>query len=110
VRISEFVGRDEVVRAAHDLGVSGNLKTVPSLALGSNEVTLLDMTSAYAAVAAGAYPIRPTGLQSVAARPSGSARRPLPEQSHLLALLNAAASQGAGLAGTLPYPVFGKTG
>jgi penicillin-binding protein 1A len=108
VRISELVGRDEVVRAAHDLGVSGNLKTVPSLALGSNEVTLLDMTAAYAAVAAGAYPINPTGLQN--GRPPAEERRPLREQRHLLALLNAAAEQGAGLGGALPYPVFGKTG
>ncbi|HEX5261946.1 MAG TPA: penicillin-binding transpeptidase domain-containing protein, partial [Phenylobacterium sp.] len=110
VRVSESVGRGEVVRAARDLGISGPLKAVPSLALGANEVTLLDMTSAYAAVAAGAYPVTPTGLQGVAGSQPVVARRSLPEQGHLLALLNAAAEQGAGLGGALPYPVFGKTG
>ncbi|HEX5264910.1 MAG TPA: transglycosylase domain-containing protein, partial [Phenylobacterium sp.] len=110
VRVSESVGRGEVVRAARDLGISGPLKAVPSLALGANEVTLLDMTSAYAAVAAGGYPVTPTGLQGVAGSQPVAARRSLPEQGHLLALLNAAAEQGAGLGGALPYPVFGKTG
>ena len=110
VRVSESVGRDQVVRAAHDLGVSSNLKTVPSLALGSNEVTLLDMTAAYAAVAAGVYPITPTGLQGVARRPPAAGGLPLGEQRYLLDLLSAAAEQGAGLGGSLPYPVFGKTG
>lgn len=107
VRISESVGRDQVVRAAHDLGVASELKDLPSLALGANEVTLLEMTSAYAAVAAGSYPVTPTGLSDGA--PS-HARWALPEQGALMNLLNAAAVQGAGLGEGLPYPVYGKTG
>lgn len=106
VRTSEIVGRGEVIRAARDLGVASELKPVPSLALGANEVTLLEMTSAYAAVAAGAYPVRPTGVVGGGAQ----ATHGLPEQRDLLTLLAAAADQGAGLSGVTAYPSFGKTG
>lgn len=107
VRISEIVGRDQVVRAARDLGLASELKPLPSLALGANEVTLLEMTSAYAAVAAGAYPVTPTGLEGAAGVGGG---RPLAERDELLSLLSAAAEQGAGLGRGVPYPVYGKTG
>lgn len=107
VRISEIVGRDQVVRAARDLGVASELKPLPSLALGANEVTLLEMTSAYAAVAAGAYPVRPTGLEAVA---GSGGDQTLIEQNQMLSLLNAAAERGAGLGEGLAYPVYGKTG
>ena len=52
-----------MIRAARDLGVTSPLADNPSLALGTSGVTLLEMTSAYAAVAAGAYPVRPHGLE-----------------------------------------------
>ena len=38
------------------------LVTEPSLALGTSGVTLLEMTAAYAAVAANGYPVRAEGL------------------------------------------------
>ena len=50
VRMLQQVGIPETVLHAQRLGV-GSLPSVPSLALGSGEVTLLTMTSAYAAFA-----------------------------------------------------------
>jgi 1A family penicillin-binding protein len=47
VRMIEQVGIPEAVRYAKRLGV-GDVPNVPSLALGSGEVTLLSMTAAYA--------------------------------------------------------------
>jgi penicillin-binding protein 1A len=52
VRMLEEIGIDTAVAYAKKLGV-GSMPSVPSLALGSGEVTLLDMTSAYGAFAAG---------------------------------------------------------
>jgi penicillin-binding protein 1A len=111
IRISEQVGRDEVIRAARDLGVTSPLASTPSLPLGTSGVSLLELTSAYAAVAAGAYPVEPTGLalQDAAA----SAVRPMDEaqvRQPMLQLLQAAAERGTGRAAALPIPVFGKTG
>jgi 1A family penicillin-binding protein len=50
VRMLQQVGIPETVQHAQRLGV-GSVPSVPSLALGSGEVTLLSMTAAYAAFA-----------------------------------------------------------
>jgi penicillin-binding protein 1A len=50
VRVLEDVGIQRAVSYANQLGV-GTVPNVPSLALGSGEVTLASMTSAYAAFA-----------------------------------------------------------
>ena len=52
VRVLEDVGIPETVQYAKRLGV-GSVPSVPSLALGSGEVTLASMTAAYAAFADG---------------------------------------------------------
>src|SRR5207248_4066473 len=50
VRMLQEVGIPRTVQEAKDLGV-GDVPSVPSLALGSGEVTLQSMTAAYAAFA-----------------------------------------------------------
>jgi len=116
VRLSERVGRANVIRAARDLGVTSPLADSPSLALGTSGITLLEMTSAYAAVAAGAYPVRPKGLApgpqpwwqrawSSVADTSGDGAFP-----ELKELLFAAVNEGTGRAAALEVPSFGKTG
>ena len=50
VRMLEEVGIDKTVAQAQKMGM-GNVPSVPSLALGSGEVTLMAMTSAYASFA-----------------------------------------------------------
>src|SRR5918994_5672094 len=50
VRMLEEVGIDKTVQQARKMGM-GNVPSVPSLALGSGEVTLMAMTSAFAAFA-----------------------------------------------------------
>ena len=62
VRLSERVGRDNVIRAARDLGIRSPLHSEPSMALGTSGVSLIEMVSAYAGVASGKYPVRPRGL------------------------------------------------
>jgi penicillin-binding protein 1B len=47
------VGIENVAGAAHDLGIRSKLQEVPSLALGASEVNLLEITGAYATLAAG---------------------------------------------------------
>ena len=59
------VGLDEVIAAARDLGLDAPLKKMPSLALGSSEVSLLDLTGAYASVRAGVTPIEPWGIAAL---------------------------------------------
>jgi membrane peptidoglycan carboxypeptidase len=51
LRIARKVGLEAVVSKARDLGITSPLDAVPGLALGQSEVTLLELTAAYAAVA-----------------------------------------------------------
>ena len=62
VRLSESVGRGNVLRAARELGVSSPLPNSPSVALGTAGLSLVELTAAYAAIASGRYPIEPRGL------------------------------------------------
>ena len=115
VQVSERIGRDNVIRAARDLGITTPLRPDPSLPLGVNNVTLLELTSAYAAVAAGRYPIRPHGLPP---EPGGwfgwggpdrqvSRDRAFPM---LRDVLYAVVQRGTGRSAALSVPTFGKTG
>jgi penicillin-binding protein 1A len=116
VRLSERVGRQNVIRAARDLGVRSPLNDNPSLALGTSGVTLLELTSAYAAVAAGAYPVQPRGLeeeekpwwQRAWRRATGTSSDPAFDE--LREMLGAVVSQGTGRGAALAVPAFGKTG
>ncbi|WP_448954028.1 transglycosylase domain-containing protein [Labrys neptuniae] len=53
VRLCAEVGPKAVVAVAHSLGINSNLEPNPSIALGTSEVTPLEMTSAYATFANG---------------------------------------------------------
>ncbi len=64
VRMLQWVGIPETVSYAKRMGV-GAVPPVPSLALGSGEVTLLSMTTAYAAFANGGLLPTPTLIRRV---------------------------------------------
>ena len=51
-RIGMQVGSERIVATARRLGIAGPLRPVPSLALGSSEVTLLELARAYGVLAA----------------------------------------------------------
>jgi penicillin-binding protein 1B len=53
VRLALDVGLERVVGAAADLGVASPGPTVPSLALGAGETSLVDLTAAYGVFASG---------------------------------------------------------
>src|SRR6185369_11836096 len=59
VRVAQAVGLDTVVGTARSLGVEGDLKPVPALALGVFETTPLDLARAYLPLANGG--IAPSG-------------------------------------------------
>ncbi len=117
VRLSEEVGRQNVIRAARDLGITTPLPNTPSIALGTAGVSLLELTSAYAAVASGRYPVVARGLPQREADEGFSAffqrsgaldrRR---DWAPMLDLLYAAANDGTGRRAALAVPTFGKTG
>src|SRR5262249_11592988 len=54
-RIGLAVGPQRIVATAKRLGITSRLQAVPSLSLGSSEVTLLELVRAYGVCAAGGY-------------------------------------------------------
>ena len=117
VRLSEAVGRANVIRAARDLGITTPLPDKPSLALGTAGMSLLELTAVYAAVASGRYPVVARGLPAeqppvgLAAyfRRDGMLERGR-DWAPMLDLLYAAANNGTGRRAALRVPTFGKTG
>jgi len=115
VRIAEKVGVKAVIKAARDLGVRSPLGEDPSLALGTSEITLLELTQAYAAIAAGAYPVIGHGLppeeQSWLAKLMDRQKAFSDDQLKMIRdLLSSAANRGTGSAAALRTSTFGKTG
>jgi penicillin-binding protein 1B len=51
VRLALSVGLDAVIRTATDFGLADSLPRVPAIALGTVETSLLDLTTAYGAIA-----------------------------------------------------------
>lgn len=117
VRLQERVGRDRVVALARSMGLSGAIAPHPSLALGTAEVTLAEITGAFAAVASGNARVRPRIVETVTT-PSGliltppappQERAPWPRAT-MLDLLRSVVDDGTGGAARLPVPAYGKTG
>src|SRR5258707_6168015 len=65
VQLADAIGIQAVIDTARKLGVQSELPAVPSLALGSGEVTLLEMTRAFAAVAANAGNVEPDAVLTI---------------------------------------------
>jgi len=59
------VGVEPVIEVAKELGVENKLPAVPSIALGSGELTLFEMVGAYAALANGGYQTKPQYLLKI---------------------------------------------
>lgn len=120
VRLTQQVGIREVIAAARDLGLRAPLGNNPSLALGTSEVTLLDLTSAYAAVRAGKAPVNTWGISSIkmsndqdympVGRPDGAQHDLGQYQAELIALLRGVIEHGTGRAAELGGFAAGKTG
>ena len=120
VRLAQQVGIDEVTAAARALGIDARLTSRPSLALGASEVSLLDLTGAYASVRSGVGPIEPWAIadiravdprQPFAARPAPLAKESLGRYHRpLLELLQHVVESGTGRAAALNWFTAGKTG
>jgi penicillin-binding protein 1B len=65
VRAAMHAGLDNVVAMAKRCGIDSEMLAIPSLALGAEEVTPLELATAYATLANGGRRVRPHGLESL---------------------------------------------
>lgn len=65
IKLSEDIGRQKVAAMAGKLGLTGKMPAHPSISLGTNEVSLIEMTSAYAVIANGGRGVLPFGVEEI---------------------------------------------
>jgi 1A family penicillin-binding protein len=65
IKLLQQVGTAPVIQIAHRMGIESRLEAVPSLALGTSEVTLLELVSAYAVLANGGISSRPYFIERI---------------------------------------------
>lgn len=115
------VGPAAVVRVAHRVGIASPLRAVPSLALGTSDITPLELTGAYAAFAGGGAAVMPYGISEVTTpsgkvlyRRKGSGTGPAMSRENAAAiaeLMQETVETGTGRAARLDErPSGGKTG
>ena len=119
-QLGNEVGFSSVAGMARRFGITTPISTVPSMVLGSNEVRLIDMTRAFAAVSAGGRSIEPYGIVKVSTtagrvlyqheKKQGNPLVPDSVSAGITDLLQTAVSIGTGRAAQIGRPVAGKTG
>jgi penicillin-binding protein 1A len=67
-QLANNVGPENVVAVAHRLGITSHLGNDASIALGTSEVTLLELTSAFTPFANGGYSIVPFSVRRIVTR------------------------------------------
>ncbi len=122
VRLSEEVGRERVRAMAMDFGITSELATGPALALGVSEMTLLEITGAYAGFLNGGRLTRPFGMLDLRLA-DGSQPFPIGRRTngreilnqraagYLVYMLNQVVENGSGHRAQMEgWQVAGKTG
>jgi len=59
VQLTQKLGAEKIINYAHKMGIKSPLDTVPSICLGSSDVTLLELVTAYCPIVNGGYKIDP---------------------------------------------------
>lgn len=65
VKTNLFLGEDVLVETAKKLGIKSNLEAIPSLALGTEEINIIEMMQAYATFANMGYTVKPHLINKV---------------------------------------------
>jgi penicillin-binding protein 1A len=119
-KIGEEVGTSTIANMARRFGITTPISTTPAMVLGSSETRVIDMTRAFAAVAARGRSITPYGISKVTTidgdviyRHKASGGTQLVEPyvaAGVTDLMQSAVATGTGRAAQIGRPVAGKTG
>ncbi|MGA7104599.1 MAG: PBP1A family penicillin-binding protein, partial [Candidatus Deferrimicrobiaceae bacterium] len=122
VRLALDVGLPDVIAAARGAGLTSPIRPVPSLALGSFEVTPVELAYAYATIASGGTRFQPFTLRAVTDSEGDLLQSEVPIREEavdpraaylvtytLEGVLDRGTGHAARLAG-IDYPAAGKTG
>jgi penicillin-binding protein 1A len=119
VRLAQRVGMGSVIAAARRCGIASPLRRGLATALGASEVSLLELSGAFAPFANGGEGVIPYGIVEIREasgrvlwRRSGGAGRVIARSAlpQMLDMLGAVVRSGTGRAAQLDRPAAGKTG
>jgi len=120
VRLIQMLGPSAVIQFAQKLGISSPLSPDLSLAMGTSEVNLLELTSAYAVFPNGGSAVKPFGVMEVTepknrviwkAKPERRVAMSVDGSAIMTDMLSAVIQEGTGrMAKSIQYPLAGKTG
>jgi penicillin-binding protein 1A len=120
VRLAQEVGFRTVADMAQRFGITTPVNSHPSMALGSSEVRLIDMTRAFASVAAKGVAVVPYGIRRVTTAKGELLYQHQADDGRVLVapwvaaqmtdLMQAAVMTGTARAADIGRPVAGKTG
>ncbi|MEM9574116.1 MAG: transglycosylase domain-containing protein [Pseudomonadota bacterium] len=112
-------GPGNVAKTAHRMGIRSKLEANASLALGTSEVTLLELTSAYTPFATGGYHADPHIIKRVTTmegkvlyeHTQGPQRVLAPDMAGMMnAMMSKTVEKGTARAARFDHPAAGKTG
>ena len=119
-QLGQQVGFDAVAAMARRFGITTPVATNPSMVLGTNDVRLIDMARAFAAVQAKGTSVTPYGISKVTttdgqvlyehAQIQGETLVPPYVAAGMTDLMQTAVNIGTGRAAQIGRPVAGKTG
>ena len=120
INLSESLSRKDIIRTAKKMGISTPIENSPSLALGTFEVRVLDMATAYSSIANGGYATWPHAIKEIYTRDgyqlyqreADTQNRILDEQAvaELRTMLEQVIRQGTGRKAKISGFAAGKTG
>ncbi|MDP2194082.1 MAG: penicillin-binding transpeptidase domain-containing protein, partial [Alphaproteobacteria bacterium] len=120
IRLCQAVGPKKVLDLAHRFGISNSMYPTLSLALGTMEMTLLDLVSAFSVFANQGKPVYGYGIQEIRDKKGRilyshkpiRARAIVSEEnlSHINGMLRRVVSEGTGRRINIDHTVMGKTG
>ena len=123
VRLANEVGTNNVANTAHRLGITSQIQTDPSMALGAVEVTPLEMAEAYDAFANGGYHVHAYGIERIRTasgqvlydhgvdKPQPQAVIGQPALSEMTEMMRQVVASGTGARAKISgYDLAGKTG
>jgi penicillin-binding protein 1A len=119
-KLGDSIGTSAIASMARRFGISTDINTQPSMVLGTSDVRVIDMTAAFASVAAEGRAVRPYAIARVTTADGDLLYERTPEPAAVLVdgwvaagitdLLQTAVNTGTGRAAQIGRPVAGKTG
>lgn len=120
VRLTKAIGVDAVISVARRMGITAELEPSLALSLGSSEISMVEMTQAYATIASGGHAVTAYGIRQIKTKDGKTVYQRKPEGAPrvfggsdvaaLTEMMTSVVQYGTGAAAASPFFVAGKTG